>query len=302
MDGSIGFNCFPFNQFMAFTDSQSAVYDNGYMPPDPCPMPQSIWRFIPLIEAPGAVQMAIDGWLLEQHRLGLHPPTLRFYTWSPAAISLGYHQQKWPDFWQNLTWQGQAVELVRRPTGGRAVLHQGDLTYAIVASGLKGNRMQVYRTLCEFLIAGWRSLGVDLHYGDAQRSYIHNPNCFATATGADLVLDNGYKFIGSAQVCRTQAILQHGSMRLYPDERLFEQVFGYTEITPVAISNFAQKEGLIQIIIDALTAAAAGCFDIEWVVQSLSETEWQAINSQPMLEVGLAPQHRKSAVPFYSKS
>lgn len=50
------------------------------------------FRLIPLLSASGKVQMAIDGWLLEQHRLGLHPPALRFYTWSPAAISLGYHQ------------------------------------------------------------------------------------------------------------------------------------------------------------------------------------------------------------------
>src|SRR5690348_857544 len=143
------------------------------------------FRLIPLMEAPGRVQMAIDEWLLEQHRLGLHPPALRFYTWSPIAISLGYHQRRWPDFWQNLTWQGTKIDLVRRPTGGRAVLHQGDLTYAVVTSGLTGDRLKVYQKLCEFLIQGWRSLGVNLHYGSAGRGYIHNPNCFGTATGAD---------------------------------------------------------------------------------------------------------------------
>ena len=90
-------------------------------------MTNSVWRLIPLLSASGRVQMAIDKWLLEKHLAGKNPPTLRFYTWVPAAISLGYHQQRWPDFWQQLSWEGKPLELVRRPSGGRAVLHQGDL-------------------------------------------------------------------------------------------------------------------------------------------------------------------------------
>ena len=142
--------------------------------------------------------MAIDRWLLNQHRLGFHPSALRFYTWSPPAISLGYHQRNWSDHWSELTWRGQTINLVRRPTGGRAVLHQGDLTYAIITSGLTGNRTEAYKTLCQFLIEGWRSLGVSLFYGEAGRGYIHNPDCFNTATAADLVTVNGSKLIGSA--------------------------------------------------------------------------------------------------------
>ncbi len=248
-------------------------------------MPHSVWRLIPLIDAPGAVQMAIDRWLLEQHRLGLHPPSLRFYTWSPVAISLGYHQHKWPEFWQNLTWQGQPIELVRRPTGGRAVLHQGDLTYAIVASGIAGSRMQVYRRLCEFLILGWRSLGVELNYGNASRGYIHNPNCFGTATGADLVLTNNAKLIGSAQLCRGNTVLQHGSMRLYPNLDLFQRVFGKAESFKLMDIPLAQQQDpLIPTVIDALTASASRCFDVQLKMQPLSPEEWQAIRTQPPLK------------------
>ena len=60
-------------------------------------MANSVWRLIPLLSASGSVQMAIDQWLLEQHLAGKHPPTLRFYTWQPTAISLGYHQRRWPE-------------------------------------------------------------------------------------------------------------------------------------------------------------------------------------------------------------
>ena len=236
--------------------------------------PRPCWRLIPLLEASGRVQMAIDSWLVEQHQLGLHPPTLRFYTWSPVAISLGYHQSKFPPHWQQITWNSQPVDLVRRPTGGRAVLHQGDLTYAVVTSGLDGNRMQVYQQLCKFLISGWQSLGVELQYGNAGRGYIHNPNCFGTATGADLVLLDGNKLIGSAQLKRGQVILQHGSMRLAPDQALFEQVFGKEIYQPINLPLIEPTA-----VVTALTTAASNCFNIQLEVKPLSAVELEAILS-----------------------
>lgn len=230
--------------------------------------------------------MAIDRWLLWQHQWGKHPPTLRFYTWSPPAISLGYHQSTWPESWQHLTWQGTPVELVRRPTGGRAVLHQGDLTYALVTSGLIGSRIQVYQRICEFLIQGWRSLGVQLHYGSAGRGYIHNPSCFGTATGTDLVLADGAKFIGSAQQRRSGAILQHGSIRLEPNAELFTQVFGAASFSPIHLPLTQQGAALIQKVIDALVAAAADCFGVQLVEQPLCKSEWQGIVTQLNLSTG----------------
>ncbi|HEY9640165.1 MAG TPA: lipoate--protein ligase family protein [Coleofasciculaceae cyanobacterium] len=240
-----------------------------------------VWRFIPPIRAAGRMQMAIDRWLLDQHQQGLQPPTLRFYTWSPVAISLGYHQRRYPEFWQHLIWQNQPIELVQRPSGGRAVLHQGDLTYAIVTSaqvtpGIAGNRMQSYQYLCEFLIQGWRSLGVELHYGEAGRGYIHHPNCFGTATAADLVMPNGAKLIGSAQLRRGTALLQHGSMRLSPDAELFQQVFG-EEREAIAPLRTGATEALIQEVSLALAAAAASWFGIQLMLCPLSPEEWQAI-------------------------
>jgi len=239
-------------------------------------MANSVWRLIPLLQASGRVQMAIDQWLLEQHLAGKHPPTLRFYTWAPAAISLGYHQQRWPEFWQHLSWDGQPVELVRRPSGGRAVLHQGDLTYAVVASGFGSSRLKAYQTICEFLIEGWRAMGLDLHYGEAGRGYIHNPNCFGTATGADLVTADGGKLIGSAQLRRGDAILQHGSMRLRSDVSLFSQVFG-EELIPVELPFLGGGNEVFETVAEALSAAACRCFAIDLEVRPLSDREWQDI-------------------------
>jgi lipoate-protein ligase A len=234
---------------------------------------QQVWRLIPILAAAGDVQMAIDRWLLAQHESGKHPPTLRFYTWSPPAISLGYHQRQYPEFWQNLRWKGEKLDLVRRNTGGRAVLHQGDLTYSVVTSGLRGNRLDVYAKICEFLIQGWRSLNIELYYGQAGRGYIHNPNCFGTATGADLVLADGSKLIGSAQLRKGDAILQHGSMRLNPDPELFGKVFNQEFFHPIQFPETINQEKIIK----ALIAAACDCFAMEIEVIPLSQDEWNLI-------------------------
>ncbi|MEA5571553.1 biotin/lipoate A/B protein ligase family protein [Calothrix sp. UHCC 0171] len=218
------------------------------------------------------MQMAIDKWLLAQHLAGKHPPCLRFYTWMPATISLGFHQNKYPDNWKNLYWQGERVDLVKRPTGGRAVLHQGDLTYMVVTNTLSNNRMQAYRDICEFLIVGWKQLGIYLDYGMAGRGYIHNPNCFGTATSADLVTNEGYKLIGSAQLRKGNVILQHGSMRLRSDSELFSQVFGEGFYSTDVFKNLN-----FQTLIDILVIAAQTCFDVEFEVQSFSQDEWDTI-------------------------
>ena len=225
------------------------------------------WRFIPPYDATGVEQMAIDSWLLDQCKKGLQPPSLRFYTWAKPTISLGYHQKQFPAHWHDLHYQGQRVDLVRRPTGGRAVLHQGDLTYALMTSGLSGSRRDIYQQLCQFLIAGWRELGVSLTFGAAGRGYIKNPNCFGTATAADLVLDSGYKLIGSAQVYRDGCVLQHGSMRLQPDSELFEKVFGETLSLPPL------PETRQPVIIEALTKAAIESFQLSLRPQPLRATE-----------------------------
>lgn len=241
------------------------------------------WRLIPPMVAPGALHMAIDAWLLDQHLHHGHPPTLRFYTWDPPAISLGFSQRRnLPDHWLNLTWRGRPVDLVQRPTGGRGVLHQGDLTYALVTSGLVGNREQVYRQLCQFLIQGWGALGIDLHFGDATRPDLASANCFGLSTAADLVTSTGLKWIGSAQLRRGQAILQHGSMRLNPDPELYEQVFQ----TSAPVADHLPFLPPLDSIVETLTEAARSTFGCTFIPQPLTAEELAAIGptAQPWIE------------------
>jgi lipoate---protein ligase len=234
-----------------------------------------VGRLIPCFTAPGKLQMQIDRWLLQEYLAHRQPPTLRFYQWSPVAISLGYHQRRYPAAWQSLSYQGEPIDLVRRPTGGRAVLHQGELTYSIVTAGISGSKLVAYQQLCEFLIRGWQSLGVELTYGAKGKEYRDQADCFATATGADLVLSDGYKFIGSAQLIRDGALLQHGSMRLQPNLDLFKTVFGVTTAAPPAE---VQAHSIAKVTA-AITAAAAEVLNINWQVQPLSGAELTEIQA-----------------------
>jgi lipoate-protein ligase A len=191
----------------------------------------STWRLIPDLVNSGATHMAIDAWLLDQLMAQRQPPTLRFYRWQPIALSLGYHQKHWPPQWRSLTWQGHPIDLVRRPSGGRAVIHQGDLTYALTMP-MRGPRQTLYRQIGDALIAAWQRLGVVLTYGTAGRGYRDRASCFSLGTAADLVTGSGYKLIGSAQLRRDRALLQHGSMRLWPDVAFYDQVFPHEAVSP----------------------------------------------------------------------
>lgn len=232
------------------------------------------WRYIPPLNLDGATQMAIDEWLLIQHQHNNQPSCLRFYTWNPPALSLGISQrQKIPSHWYNLTWQGQKIPLIQRPSGGRGVLHQGDLTYAVITSNLKGNLDAVYRQICQFLILGWQKLGINLDFGKPLKQYLRSANCFALATNADLIDSQGNKFIGSAQLKKGKYILQHGSMILNPNQELFKQVFG----TSAPLINY-QSESFDKII-EILKETAQECFNCQLIEQSLSSQEWNEIKS-----------------------
>lgn len=241
------------------------------------------WRFIPLLSAPGNLQMAIDKWLLSQHQHHNYPSILRFYEWHPVAISLGVSQKKsYPGHWHDLQWQGKSIDIVQRPSGGRGVLHQGDLTYSVISSQFEGNLDEVYRQISQFLIVGWGNLGLDLHFGAPHRQYLKSANCFALSTNADLVDSQGNKFIGSAQLKQGKFVLQHGSMVLEPDLELYQQVFG-GGFTPYKRVNLPSCEEIMA----SLKGAAQLCFNCEFDCQPLTDEEMMMIkNGQLIMDNG----------------
>ena len=175
-------------------------------------------RWLPSLCRDGAWQMAIDSWLLEQGR-----PAFRLYRWLRPTLSLGFHQRQLEPHWPDLVRQG-VIDLVRRPSGGRAVLHAGELTYALIWPNPGLSRQEAYRRSCAWLQAGFARMGLPLGFGDQAVSLERN-NCFATSTAADLVHAGGLKRVGSAQLWRQGCLLQHGSILIHPPVDLWQQVF-----------------------------------------------------------------------------
>jgi lipoate---protein ligase len=222
--------------------------------------------------------MALDSWLLDQHcQEDLPQSVLRFYRWSPGAISLGYHQKEIPAHWHDLA-IAHGLDIVRRPSGGRAVLHGDDLTYAIVTSANSKQRRDVYAHISEFLIKGVASLGIELSYGKPERGYMQSHSCFATATSADLVIPDGKKLIGSAQLYRHNSVLQHGSISIAPNYELLAQIFasntpvvGLAELLHGKAKATESDVNICDRLIAALTDAAAKHFDAEFEELSLPQ-------------------------------
>ncbi len=235
------------------------------------------WRYIPFLEAPGNLQMAIDAWLLNVYQPSTHRSVLRFYRWSPAAISLGCFQRSSPPNWRDLWWQDQPIEIVRRPSGGRAVLHQGDLTYAVVLPRGQGKQREIYEFICQFLINGWRSLQVELALGQGGRGYINHTSCFNTATRADLVANDGSKLIGSAQRKTETTVLQHGSMVINNEPQIFKQVFHHPPPWKQTLIGLAGQPSQAKIL-RTLQTSAQDHFKIQLICEPLTLHEWQEIS------------------------
>ena len=186
-----------------------------------------MWRLLDHGPGPPRWNMAVDVALRRSHAEAGSLPTLRFYQWSQPTLSLGAGQQL--PAWLSLErLHSLGVALVRRPTGGRAVLHGGDLTYCLVAGvrdGFEPSVTAVYQRLCRGLQAGLARLGVAASPGTYLSPHPRGFKCFAGAASGDLTWQ-GKKFVGSAQVWQDRTFLQHGAILLAPQEDIWRQLLG----------------------------------------------------------------------------
>jgi lipoate-protein ligase A len=194
--------------------------------------PKTTWRLIQTPPAHGAWNMAADEAILEASTKGAVPPTLRLYAWDPPCLSLGYAQPVADLDIERLTRLGW--HLVRRPTGGRAILHTDELTYSISGHQdeprLAGGVLDSYRRLSLALLDALLHLGVDAA-ADPQPSQPLNatpkgPVCFEVPSNYEITV-RGKKLIGSAQARRHAGVLQHGTLPLFGDLTRITQVLCY---------------------------------------------------------------------------
>lgn len=228
--------------------------------------------------------MAVDGAILEAHTAGEAPPTLRVYTWRPPAVSLGRFQQA------DLSVDFDAcrrlgIDVVRRPTGGRAILHtEEEVTFSVVVSARRLGTtgvMDSYRALAAGIIAALRSLGLDARLVERSAptgspAMARDPACFAVKARCDLMV-GGAKLVGSAQVQQNGFILQQNSLPLRIRLEGWQEVFRRAARVPEAVGLWqaADREITYQEVAQALLSGLAGAFQVVFEEARLCNQELQ---------------------------
>lgn len=184
-------------------------------------------EFIPYEVKTGQENMQIDSDLLEYAiKNKLKEPIFRLYGWSPACVSLGRNQKS--DFLDLDFLKQNNIDYVRRLTGGRALLHDDEITYSYIcpASFLENgeNVINSYKEISKILIDAFKKLDIELDFGGIKKARGHLDYCMLISTGADLCYQNR-KLIGSAQFRKEGYILQHGSILYDYDKELLEKIF-----------------------------------------------------------------------------
>ena len=210
--------------------------------------------------------MAIDEAILEFSERAEKPTTLRLYAWTPPCVSLG-HGQPYNDVdLEHLVNSGWQV--VRRPTGGRAILHTDELTYSVIGSQadplLTGGVLEIYQRLSVALLEALKRMEIT---ADATAKNIsisenmkENPICFEVPSDYEITV-NGKKLIGSAQAHRKNGVLQHGSLPLSGDLTRIVRVLRYP-------NDYSRTEAAERLLAHATTVESVLGFRGDWWVAS----------------------------------
>jgi len=183
---------------------------------------ETSWRLLPFRVLRAAENMAVDEAVFRLNRREALPPTLRFFGWKPPAVSLGYFQNTSREI-DVETCRREGIDIVRRPTGGKAVLHEHELTYSLVAAVdhplFTGDILETYRVISSCIVEALKRLGLAPEMVSEGRSAAGTPleaYCFAAPSKYELLV-GGRKICGSAQVRSGGAFLQHGSLLIDVD-------------------------------------------------------------------------------------
>lgn len=226
-------------------------------------MEKEVWGFIDSGEQSPSFNMALDEALLDWHSEGKIPPIIRFYGWNPPTLSIGYFQKVEKEINMEAV-KRHGLGFVRRPTGGRGVLHEEELTYSVIVSedypDMPKTVTESYRVISEGILKGFHRLGMEAYFAvpqtPAERDQLKNPRsavCFDAPSWYELVVE-GRKVAGSAQTRQKGVILQHGSILLdldedklfslfnYPNERVKERMQKAFRNKAVAINDISKEK------------------------------------------------------------
>lgn len=195
--------------------------------------PQSIWRYLDTGFSNGYENMAIDEAIFTSCQQGKLSPTIRFYGWTPPAVSLGYFQKAENAIDFNAC-RRRGIDVVRRLSGGRAVLHDKELTYSLICPEgtppFTSNILETYKIISECLMSALKSLSLDVRwvtFRDKRRASTRlnqkTVNCFSAPSWYEITVE-GKKICGSAQKRGGGVVLQHGSILLEHDAEMIAEV------------------------------------------------------------------------------
>jgi len=259
--------------------------------------PSARWRLLVDGQADGPTNMAVDAAILDAVAAGVNLPTLRFYAWFPPCLSLGRNQ---PLADVDLgACQAAGVDMVRRPTGGRAILHTDELTYSIAMlqkdPRARGDVVESYRRLSEGLLAGLAGLGV----GSAQAAEAAQATrwlepeteptaiCFETPSRYEIAV-NGRKLVGSAQWRARGGVLQHGTLPLQGDVARVVDLLAFP-----SSERAAQRQALLTRA-TTLEWASGQVLPFKEVARALADGFAKTLNLELVPGV-LSPQERSRA-------
>ncbi len=228
------------------------------------------WRLILHGDRPAADNMAVDEAILTAYTAEEVPPTIRLYSWTRPAVSLGYHQMLERSRLDLEYCRDAGIELVRRPTGGRAVLHGHDLTFSICADdarlpqeyrGVAGSHVWLMRGI----VSGFAKLGIDAEIGPLNRSGSgaqSNTDCFAHVAECDVRTMDGTKIAGAAQVRKPHGFLEQGSVPHTVPTVDYGRVFGGIDVSQQYILDAIPTEVIRQAVVEGFSESLGIDFEI----------------------------------------
>ncbi|MDQ0430068.1 lipoate-protein ligase A [Planomicrobium stackebrandtii] len=258
------------------------------------------WIFVNSGASSPSFNMALDEALLIWHSEGLIPPVIRFYSWEPAALSIGYFQKVEKEIDMDAV-NRLGLGFVRRPTGGRGVLHEHELTYSIIVSedypDMPETVTEAYRVLSEGLLEGFKNLGLDAYFSvpdtDAKRADLKKPKsavCFDAPSWYEMVVE-GKKVAGSAQTRQKGVILQHGAILIdldaekllsvfkFPSEEAKERMRIKIPEKAVSINSIRKEPATVEECIHAFKAGFEQALSIELEPYTLSEQQFADVKA-----------------------
>jgi lipoyl(octanoyl) transferase len=227
-----------------------------------------IWHLLRTPPLDGATNMAVDVALMERARR-TGEGVLRAYGWASPTLSLGRNQRT-SGTYVPAQLAARGIDVVRRPTGGRAILHWRELTYSVTAPVRESRPLrEEYGRINDVLLCALRKLGVaaELAGGDAGSRPPDPHPCFAQPSAGEIVLPGvgGGKLVGSAQLREAEALLQHGSILLHDDQETLPGISGLSghRTHAATVSAALGRDASVDEVADALFAAGSELLDAE---------------------------------------